>query len=401
MKENKARLYLIFTYILILAGSVVDLGTGYFTEFLNYSALTPGVLFRGGVVLPVFLLWCLKSKSSSLIPLYLGMLCVLSAVFLGLSAGLQTSLISKISGLLKVVYPYLGLGGLIYIHKYKRYFHTNEIWTLGYYYGVIVIIGIIFFTYVGLGIQSYSHQLYTSSGLYGAANDTGLILLIAFCFFLYYNISFQSFKVSKLIVISLLFLFSAFLINTKALFIGIPVSFIVIMGYSIFAKEVKSASFKAGIFLITALFIGAVWYIVQYLQDLGLTYTLSRITELASGNFGFRNYAFGIEQIQNFSLTEHLFGSQRNFLIIESDLIDIYGKFGMLFCLTAFGIPLFFLWKIFKHFLIKRSLQDLVLVIGLSFYLLHGVIAGHALVSAQVNNIIILVYFLIWLRLKR
>lgn len=400
MNINSRLLYKYLVVVIILGGPIIDLLTGYFINYLNIVSITPGILFRGGIVLPILLFLSCKNRSASVFLVYIGLIILTLSIIYNLLIYNEINVISGLNRFLKIVYPFLGFGALVYIHERKSNLDKKIIWRLGYYCGLITALGVIIFTLFGLGIKSYVHQAYTSSGLFGAANDTGLLILISYCIFLLYNQKYQSKPFLNLSLITPIYVVAALLISTRAPLLGLPAAFFVILGYSLFNQERKMTSFKKAILIgLLLVFILAGAFVVDYLIRNDFVYAINRIQELASGRFEGRNrVANGITFIAEYNIIEHLFGAgEARFALVENDIVDIYGKFGLIFLIVILGTSILFLKMAYSLFLTKRNLASLSLSIALTFYIFHGAVAGHAFTSAQVNNLIIIVYFLIYL----
>jgi hypothetical protein len=197
------------------------------------------------------------------------------------------------------------------------------------------------------------------------------------------------------IVIDILYIFCAFLVGTRALILGVPFAAVMVHFFVIIRpkKELKFLWFIYGLLLFLIILI-ILNYIYNYWMLQDVNYQLKKFQYLIEGNFRSRVPA-GLDHIKNFTFIQHLFGvGDLNFKLTENDLIDIYGKFGLLtlsFSLTFF---FYFYFKVLVKFFRNKSFQGFVLTCSMTFYLVHGSLAGHMFTTAQTNNLMMLIYYL-------
>jgi hypothetical protein len=189
------------------------------------------------------------------------------------------------------------------------------------------------------------------------------------------------------------------MIGTRTTLLGMPTILCVITVAVYFSKEKKPSLFeRLGLLILIIIFIVSGVYLVHFLYANDMFETMARVQEMTSSGYEVRGrLPEGISAIKDFTFLEHLIGvGEERFALVENDVVDLYGKFGFPFLMIIYGSCLYFLFSIYKVFFRYRGIAALSLCMGLSLYLIHGSLAGHAFASAQVNNLIMVVYFLIY-----
>ena len=403
--KPKINKYHLIIGLIILTGPVLDLMTGFLRLALGVtSEMTPGVLYRGIVLIPSFLVAIFRLRSSyfRIVVAYF-FLVFFVGVGIHYVSGHEIDLVGHTQRFLKTVFPILGFGALVYLgDKYPRSQSSRFLWKVTGLYGLITAGSIVLFFVLGIGVSTYRFG-FSFKGFYASQNSMGFILVTSLIALLFYIHAYKNSNLFLFLFTDGLFLLSAFLVGTRAAILGVPSAAI---GFHLFmflrpGRRVNLSWIVYGaLILIGAVIIGFVVYRFWAQQD--TSFIRRKFDLLFSGNgvsYGTQHFRakvpLGIEQISHFDVQEHLFGiGDADFALTENDLVDIYGKFGLL---TLVPLLLFFARYyagVLSIFLKKRSPTAFALLLPLSFYILHASLAGHALTIAQSNNLAMLLYYL-------
>lgn len=392
----KINRYKILVVLIILIGPILDLFIGYFQRYLRIpSFLTPGIIYRGFLLIPLFVLLTFRIRTSIRgIFLYFMYIFVMANIVY-LISGYEINLLNGLQRYLKILFPFIGVGALLYLDKIspdnKNY---KFLWGIGSGYGLIIALSILLFFISGTGLQTYRQANITSKAFF-PQNSAGLSLLITFPFLLYYIYTYKRNNIVILLSTTAIFFSSALLLGTRAAIIGIPFTFLLYFLFITFnRKYTKNMQHVVYRFIILLVILSAGFLIYMIWSQQGIEFIIYKFQLLQEGDFR-RNVPLGREIIGAFSIADHLFGiGDSQFPLTENDLVDTYGKFGLLTLIPLILILLFFFISLLKIFINKRTLSTFLLIISFSFYLIHASLAGHAFIDALANNIIMLVYFL-------
>lgn len=184
-----------------------------------------------------------------------------------------------------------------------------------------------------------------------------------------------------------IYLLSAILLSTRAVIIGVLSVIILQNLYQLFWERRFFTIRRFAVRVLLALilfFTGTGIYNFWIQQD--IKYTLDKFNQFAELDFR-RRVPGGLVEISRFSILEHLVGAGENrFALTENDLVDIYGKFGILAISSLVIINLFFLMSDLRKVVVHRNQRSVVLAFCLIIYRGHAAVAGHALLTAPVNN---------------
>lgn len=395
--------------VLVLLGPLIDMGTGYYQGIFRLQGsydeanLTPGVIYRGIFLIPVFLILAhfVKSPFRFLI-YYFGFIFIIGSIFRG-SFSEDIDLIRDAQRYLKLMLPIVGFVGMMFIGKYfTNNKPTYHFWRTAGLYGFITAFGLVTSDLAGYNLRVYRGVNIASAGLIDSQNSAGLILLISLPLILYYIYEYHKNNIIFVLLVEVLWLVSAFQLSTRAALVGIPI--IIVIYHSIlflkgqYTKTGTRMILYGGLFLVT---VGIGYLIFKNWASQDIEFVIDRFELLAEGHFRNR-VPIGIEYISTFSLPEHLFGiGDGTFRTVENDLVDIYGKFGLTTLLPVVFFILYMFIRLVITFFRHKKLSTLILIMSFLIYMVHGSFAGHAFLSSPVNNLFLLVYLLGYMEINR
>jgi hypothetical protein len=313
--------------------------------------------------------------------------------------------IQHIQRFLKILFPILGFGAIVYLdRKFPRSRDARFLWQTASLYGLVAASSIILFYFLGVGLRTYTTG-FSSKGFFGSQNSIGFLLVASLSCSLYYIFTYRRNNLLWIIGVEAIFLFSALLVGTRAAIIGVPATIMAFHAFTFFQRGYGQRMPPLLYNLIFIAGLSAVGYLVYSLwasQD--IRYIIYKF-ELVFNSGGFAygtdhlraKVPLGLQLISEFRVSEHLFGiGDTAFLLTENDFVDVYGKFGLL---TLVPLLLFFsVWYLTAVwiFVTRRSLSSFVLLLPMTYYVVHAAIAGHAFTIAQSNNLLMLLYYLIY-----
>ena len=399
MKLQKSTLILFFV---VLIGPILDLLIGYFQRVLGSSSIwTPGVVYRGFILIPIFTFMTFQVKSylKPIILYFLAIFIISNAIYVLLNYPIN--LVSGMQRFLKLIFPFLGIGAMIYLtKKYPNKSGIKVLWKTGTGYGIIIAVSVIFLFVTGQGLATYRSAVTSSKGFF-AQNSAGLSLAVSFPLTLFYIFRYKNNNPLYIFLTTGLYLGSAFLLSTRAALLTMPFTLAVFQLYITFHPRYNRniiQTINRFIIFLGIVIVGAILFWVWYRQD--ISFILYKFRLLFQGEFR-REVPNGILIISKFTPLQHLIGiGDAQFPLTENDLIDTYGKFGLLTLLPLLGLISTYYFRILFMFIKRNTLSSLVLSLCLTYYVIHASFAGHAFIDALTNNLMILVYYLIYLEIK-
>lgn len=384
-------------FLIILTGPFIDLITGYSLLILEReSSITPGILYRGFLLTPILFLLtlCIKTKVR-LVGFYFIFAMVISISFHALS-GYQFDFVDDIQRYLKITFPITGFAALWFFYKvYGKNTIDSFYWNFASSYGLIVAISIVLFFVAGGAVVTYRYSSFATKALFKGQNSTSVILITSLPLALYVVQKFIKRKTLYTLLVEGVWVLSAVLMSTRAAMIGTGaiISFFHIFLLLNRMRRRNSKELLYQIILIVIILI-LVFFVFQFWLQQDVSYFLQKYNQLVRGEFRLR-VPGALETISQFSLLEHLFGiGDVAFPLVENDLIDIYGKFGLTTLVPLLFFFLFYYFNLISIFFHRRDLASFMLLLSFTFYIGHAAIAGHALISAPVNNLFMIVLFL-------
>jgi len=274
-----------------------------------------------------------------------------------------------------------GMKGQSAIHNPQ----SEIVWRVGSWYGLIVAGSIVGLYAADAHVPSYAYQAFSSKAVFKAQNDAGVILVLALGVSLYVNYTYRANNP--------LYLAGGLLLSTRAAIAGVP---LVVLSFYLFVL-VKGRGLRRRVYTLgllgglVVLSFAAFQFWLQH--DVG--YTVRRFGLLLEPWAFRRKVPEALDQIAGFSAVEHLFGAgEAGFPLTENDIVDIYGKFGLMTLIPLLAFFGVFYLGLFKRLFVSKTLSAFVLFICFTFYIAHAALAGHALMSAPVNNLFMVLYWL-------
>jgi len=389
--------------LIVLVGPILDLLTGYYQLVLGYDmSLSPGVVYRGLILTPILYFMALRANDSSISSIlhYL-----LAAFVLGMAvhilAGREVASIDHTQRFSKILFPIMGFGALIYLgRRYPSNQNVCFLWKTAGLYGLFTAGSIVILFLIGQGVRTYRLG-FSFKGFYGSQNALAFVFVASLSSLLYYCYAYRRSNLFLIAAFELIFLFAAFLVGTRAAIIGVSATIIAFGSFVIFklALGKRCALSRYGtIILIMAMVLGISVYVYWQQKDVG--YILGKFQLLLAGEFR-RKVPEGLRMLSEFNLIEHAFGvGDKEFPLTENDLVDIYGKYGLLVLGPIFVFYISYLVRSIRTLVETRSLASFALVISLGFYIAHASLAGHAMAVAQTNNLMMVLLYLCHCRMN-
>jgi O-antigen ligase len=394
LKINKHKLAIV---LIVVVGPVLDLLTGYYQMILGVtSVVTPGVIYRGIILTLVFFLLILKLKRNYFRVVVYYFLLVF-AMGMGVHAWMshEVDLLNHIQRFFKIIFPILGFGAIVYLEKELSCGQSEQfLWKVAGLYGLITACVIAILFVVGTGVATYRYG-FSFKGFFGSQNSMGFILVASLSSLHYYIHVYKRSQFLLFLAVDGLFLFVALLLGTRAAVLGVAASIIAFHLLALWRPERKikiSWIVFRVLTLIIIVILGLVIY--HYWAQQNVDYFFRKFQMMLQGDFR-RRVPDGIRQIRQFSIIEHLFGvGDGEFPLTENDLVDVYGKFGLLILGSLLIFFSSYYARVLVAFLRTRSLRAFALLVPLTLYILHAALAGHSLTSAQSNNLLMLMFYL-------
>lgn len=388
--------------LLVLVGPVLDLLTGYYLNFVgSLGSITPGILYRGVILTPVLLYFAFRTRyATRLFLIYFLLIGLLLGTGMRFTLGYSDSLVNLTERFLKIIMPISGYLALLYLAQGHDKAHVDRVaWWAGTLYGFMVVLSLIVIGVLGVGVNTYSWQSsFATKGLFYSQNAVSISMVMSLPLAIVYVYRYVHVvnRLWVMITMQVLWMLGAFLLSMRAALLGVAFVIVIFNLFFLFSRKYnRSVVIKLfqGVAFVAIAVVGYVGIRLWLAQD--VAFTLRRFNELRQGAFRFR-VAEGRATIFEYTPLEHLFGTGvRSFPLTENNLVDVYGRYGL-----ATLVPLLLFFAIFYfpllwRFLRKREITSFALLLSLSFALLHASLAGHVFVSAQINNLLMLVLFLI------
>jgi|GEM_PF-5988983 len=415
---NRQWLLTVFLPIFVVVFPVaVDLINGYLLLSGRASSLTIGVLFRGVIIL-IGLYSLLKTKNKVSRIYIVGLIGVfLVDNFVWAIFSKNYNVLFEINKFSKILFIFLIISILTFVNQGSS-LSKDFIFRLVAWVGFFTSLSILLSFELGFGYKTYGDYSYGIKGFFNAQNDTGLTLLISlissFAVFL---------KTQKIqyLIFCLTIILASLIIGTRAGLFGpflIIFSFVfaAIVNYkAIFPKKLSNITLAIFAILICLLIIGGVSVVKNYEK---FDYMIYKIQKLSNQTPRSRTQLAAITQINNRNLGFDIFGEgslqfrhgisdltgRRCFnkedkaigCPVENDFFDVFGNYGLLL------FSIIYLWYLFimifsaVHSIFHFCLDSFVIFLSIFIFLGHSSLAGHAIVSPQVGNVMGPIIFLAW-----
>ncbi len=402
--------------LVVVSPVVVDLVNGYLVMTGRVGLLSVGVVFRGTITLVG--IYCLfKCRIPSLkffILALVGSFLVENLVWVSFSGLYSPGY--EINRFFKILFPWLVVAILFYAER-SRKLEPKFLLYIMTWVGVLTAVSLVFSLLSGFGFETYGDYSYGIKGFFDAQNDTGLTLLLSLVAAI--TIFLDQPGMMRLIYIGTIIL-GCFLLGTRAGFIG-PLLIILCFIFAgilnrrmLFSRSRGVAFTFFSVALVFMLLAGGLYFIFSNFQK--IDYTLTKIEKLTQQTPRSRLEAAGGERIGNRGALFTVFGEggasfrinvgsilnikqssdeRTPGRVVENDLYDVFGNYGLL----LFSIVYSWLGVLFLGALLRAVTRfcrlNLALLLVMGLYLGHSSVAGHALISAQVGNIIAPCFFLL------
>lgn len=407
-KKIPKSIFVVILFFIFLFPAMIDLMNGFISALTgNESSL--GVIYRGCLLIVSipFIFFITRSD----LQLFLLFTC---SLFIGLNFYWVVldyySLVREIQQLLRILYPYFLLGMIIYLFKKRAELLQTALSFLSYN-GLFSSLAIVFSFLFGFGYETYE-GIFGSTSFFKAQNDISLVILLSNVINLYLYISYKNKK--KLVLFGINFL-ALLMIGTRAGILGTVLTLIFfLIAFATFSKkEIKRSLIKRGLIISSSLlaFVSVGYYIYfniflqyKYLLDkmVLLTSQIPRdsLTTIASDRIlerGFLNNIFGEGYL---SFSKHIamqYSSKKDFSqygkLVEQDLYDMVGAYGVVLGLIFILVPVSFLVKSTFNFIYKRTLLNFTISVMMLLFIFQSFLAGHAINSPTVSAVVIIMYF--------
>ena len=407
-KRISKSILLMILFFVFLFPAIIDLINGFISGLLTTES-SLGVIYRGCLLIisMPFVFFIKRSDLQFFLLFTISLFIALNFYWGQLD---HYSLFREIQQLLRILYPYFLLGMIIYLFKKRTELLQTALSFLSYN-GLFSSLAIIFSFLFGFGYETYS-GVYGSTSFFKAQNDISLVILLSNVINLYLYISYKNKK--KLVFFGINFL-ALLMIGTRAGILGTVLTLIFfLIAFAIFSKkEIKRSLIKRGLIISSSLlvFLSVGYYIYfniflqyKYLLDKMVLLTSQTprdsLTTIASDRIlerGFLNNIFGEGYL---SFAKHIamqYSSSKDFSqygkLVEQDLYDMIGAYGVVLGLIFILVPVSFLVKSTFNFIYKRTLLNFTILIMMLLFIFQSFLAGHAVNSPTVSAVVIIMYF--------
>jgi len=371
---------------------------------INFSI---GVILRGSLELVAFYIIFFKKRIPTIYKFFLSFLIVLF-----LLTELKALLINSdiyffydLSKFLKLLYiPTQSI--LIYYILTNSTYSTSSILNLLATIGFIESLAVVIPTFSGISVRTYEISNLGYRGILLSPNEISLSLIIAYAI----NIWLFIHSRSKLYYIFLLTIILALILcSTRTSLFGsflVPL-FVIIISVMFNRKKqpskVKKNKFR--ILLLTVLMTSITYYTINFIMNNKYIYN-KVLMFLDSLNARGELQETGLSILANYSIPDLLMGSTMSIFFetvekkglfpiyggigknVEVDWIDILGGLGLIFLYLIYTFYFIFLGISFKKFFLEKKKEHGLISFLLLAFLLHSLIAGHALMAPLPGNYI-------------
>lgn len=361
-------------------------------------SVTPGVLLRGMVMLTaVYMSMRYRHLVGYKLNLWIMLmgLSIVPSILVGLFHG--KSFFYDLTALSKVLYLPFTTGLFVVLSKQYN-LHKDEIVRFIEYGAYVLGISLLVSQMLGIQKKTYGDYAFGSTGIFYAQNDMTLALglgLLACGYLLV--MSFSWLRLGLLVISS----YACVQIGTRASLGAVVVTAITATVLVVWGKmegrrgvTYRIKKWLVG-FSILALMSGILLYGLAKQQE--FSYQQQKLEEITTGEFPRLLLVLaGAEQISNRSAVYDFVGEGADAFqsgvaryfpktdkrrMVEVDWMDIFGGYGVSFTILIHSFVVLVLLKNSIRFVIKRDSFHGLIASATSFYLIHSVIAGHALTS--------------------
>lgn len=397
-------------YSIILFPLFVDIiiGIGYYFDLdLNIGKIYRGSLYVAGLTVSI-----LKNRFH----IFHAILFFWSVLFLfwlifseNFNIGREITFFFKTTYLFPVLFLLKG------IKIDKQSFRRKLLFILKLYSKIIA--SFILFSFItNIGLQTYGSWVFGTTSFFIAQNDIGLTQLLVFSLLLFNKEKFDiSWVWLVLIFLSLILLgtttgmFGALLVVSLFIFLKLILAQVTSLKKLILRiLAVISLSF---LFVISSIFLlnyiqKSPYYSKKY-EHILETGIRSRLTNAANTYLDTRDFSVSLFGEGHSSFTTNFGNSAaatyikeskkdyKDWLLVETDLYDFYGSYGLLLNLLFVSFYSYILIKAVINYLNSKNTFTLSLLMVMLFAVVHGLLAGHVFYSPTVLGILAVIIFLI------
>ena len=396
--------------ILIPGLFLSDVLYGIISQAGYVGTLTPGVIFRGAVLLwGIYVSIRYYGYTQQRLTLYCWLLLVLSLLggLVGFMAGGSTvTFLRDLNSLAKVLYgPFVVVLLITLLMRYQ--ISSRLLMRYVEYSAYLIGTSLFLMDLLGLGKLTYGTFAYGSTGLFHAQNDISLAFGIALVPAVYRNLTRPSMVSISLLVLAILGVAGLGTIASLVAISFVPFAVLVVVFWSS-RKTTGNWEMRNRLTMV----IGALmmvlmgWASIMVHQHMNAhSYQADKIEKITSGDVLRSNLlAAGARYLDTRKTSANVFGEgatryqegvyrawggikpgERK--MVEMDWVDLYGAHGVIFTALLYAFYLFPLMVAARGILFRRNLPAGLITIMLFVYLGHSIFAGHALVSPIVSTL--------------
>jgi hypothetical protein len=401
----------------------IDLFNGYLVMTGREGMLSVGVLFRGGIVLfGVYCLFMLKERTCKAF-----LFCLIAIFFLNNLVwsifSINYDLFFELDRFVKICFSWFIL--VIFLHLDERFgIDKKFVFKLMAVVGFLTALSILLIFAVGLSFKSYGDYSYGIKGFFNAQNDTGLTMLLSLVAAIVVYLNRPRFRYLMVIMIITI---GCLMLGTRAGFLGPFVIFgsfgiAAIFNRKIIVPDGMSGAVTAVLLIVMSLLlVGGVMFIFRNFEK--IDYLLNKVEQLRDEAPRSRLQAAASERIKSRGLLFDLFGegalqfrkhvgrlsgkgnkdtnTRMYGTPVENDVYDVFGNYGFIFFTWIYFWIIYLALFSFVSTVLRFNRHNVAILMIVLLYLGHSSIAGHAIVSPQVGNVIGPLFFLIWVTIHR
>lgn len=419
-----------FPFCLVILPVFVDMAYGALGGAGRAGLFSVGVLFRGGLTVLAFYL-VLRLRACPLkAPLLVFFVIFLFSNLVWALASDVYSLAHELSQGMKVSFPWLVAGIFLYLDRQAR-IQPFYLLSLMAWAGLLSASSILAGAALGVGHQTYGDWSYGSKGFFNAQNDIGLTLLLTLVASVVVLV--QTRKLVHLVITGVIAI-AGLLLGTRTGVLG-PVGVVVafslaaLLNRRIFRPAAGRGGWKATAVLVVPVLVAATVGAAIFSHADKTQYVTKRIESLAEETPRSRLEAAGAKRLRSRGLIFTLFGDgglafkkhvaentgrlrqnkidlgaaaalgqsvKLDFPVqrVENDIFDVLGFYGVLQFTVVYGGLAFVYILAWRRAFRAWNVENVGMLLILTFFLGHSSLAGHAVFSPQVATVLAPVIFL-------
>jgi hypothetical protein len=408
---TKKNIYVFILYAIFLIPILFDLLYGFLNVFLNID-IPISSIYR--IILIILVFPAVFKTRPNIVKNYIIILIIffVASYFIWLLVYSNSYTLRELQQFIRILYPYIILNFLIFLYQQNK-LHKSEIYLimkLIVYSALIAALSIIYSFFSGYGLETYGDYSFATSSFFNAQNDITLSLILSINISMYLFLTYEK----KYIIYSIIILISLVFLGTRAgLLGGIGTIFIYLFALLFMKKDVTLSLFsKITVFIVLSIsliiFVYEVFQLImeyQYMIDKYLL-IMEASPRAKLENAGYQVFyerntwsnIIGQGSVPFCRLVENYYPSMVNYpygKFVEEDILDILGSYGFFLGFIILFFPIYLFLKAITLFIRYRNIHSFFLLIGMSLFIAHSVLAGHAINSPTVASFITITYFMI------